>query len=189
MRKIKFISFLIIIILIGCTKAPQGSEYFPDEVLLSIDDLPDSFDFLGIKAPEVDNGICYEIAYKNVNGFIGSHIYHNVAVFQSNEDAKNYYLSIQTIEFSMEKYIPSGLTFLPSDPSDIFKMGCFDVAINDVKTASCTLLQLHNNMVIEVFTNINQKNMDLETFNNILESLDSRLPVDNVPLPESSENL
>lgn len=58
-----------------------------------------------------------------------------------------------------------------------------DLEINSLPTKSCTLLQLHNNLVILVLVNINTDNISFSEFEEILTKLDTRLPADEVYLP------
>lgn len=58
-----------------------------------------------------------------------------------------------------------------------------EVKINEMPSRSCELLQLHNNIIILVLTNINSDNIDYTTFEEILTQLDARLPDGDIPMP------
>lgn len=175
MKKL-FLSFLLTAFLLsGCASNNTQGSSFPFEIMLQLTDLPAHYERLDSSLSNVDNGTVCEVSLKNKNSFTGSYIIHLVAIFKDDASAEKYYQSLAD-HYLRGAYLPEGLSFIPSDPTDIYKLGCIDGSIDDVPTESCGLIQLHNNYAIEVTTNINEMNLNMSDFNQILQILDSRLP-------------
>lgn len=180
----KFFIFLLIVAIevSGCSTTGLQAKDFPYEMMLQLTDLPSEYNHLESNFPDVKNGKSFEVAFKNNNDFIGSTISHQIAIFQDSTSAQEYYELLKS-NYLKGYYLPTNLEFSPENSEDTFQLGCIDASISNVDTQSCKLIQLHNNLVIEVSTNINGMNLNMDEFNNILKVLDSRLPIENTPTP------
>jgi len=179
-----FLSFIILVLVSSCASPKKTLVDFPLQIMLTITDLPEGFDFSYNDFEQINDGIEYEIQYAKTDKSTGSGVTHSVVVFENDKKASEYYVSIDN-QFSSQStyYVPVDFEFLPKEKSDLFRIGCWDVTLNSYPTISCRFIQLHNNLVIEARTNVNEKNISMQEFNFILKNLDSRLPDETVNMP------
>lgn len=182
MKKNIFALVVVLILVCSCSTTTLKARAFPYEMMLQLTDLPSQYNHLDSNFPEVKNGKSFEVAFKNKNNFVGSTILHQLAIFQDSNSAQEYYELLKG-DYLQGYYLPDNLKFSPENSDDSFQLGCIDGSINNIPTQTCDLIQLHNNLVIDVSTNINDMNLNMDEFNNILKVLESRLPIDNTPTP------
>lgn len=187
--KRSIVIFITIILLsAGCTSnpRPKGVEDFPYDLMVNIVDLTNKFEYFGSEFPEIDGAFSYSITYVNKSKMIGSNFSHWITIYSDSKSASDAYSSWETRWFNEHWTYPSDSTYKPKNSEDIYQLECMDVKINEMPTRSCGLLQLHNNLIILVLTNINSDNIDYSTFEEILSLLDARLPAGDIPMPAGS---
>lgn len=175
MKKILILVLISMFFLSGCSTLNTQGRSFPFEIMLQLTDLPASYEHLDSGLSDVENGTACKVSFKNKNNFIGSSISHVVAIFKEDTSAEKYFNSLVD-NYLTNAYLPEGLTFIPVDSTDIYQLGCVDVSIDNVPTETCKLIQLHDDYVVQVTTNINEMNLEMSDFNKLLQVLDSRLP-------------
>jgi hypothetical protein len=179
--------FLILIALIlvsGCdSSTPKGKEDFPYDLMVNIHDLTDQFVNSGNEFSTIDGAFSFEIQYMNRNDKAGALVDHQITIYPDSKSANEDFANWEDKWFNESWVTPSESTFKPKNSDDLYKMGCMDTAINGEPTKSCELLQLHNNLIILVLTNINADNISFSTFDEILQKLDARLPSGDIPMP------
>jgi hypothetical protein len=175
----------IILLSVGCTAnpPPKGVDDFPYDLMVNIVDLTNKFEYFSSEFPKIDGAFTYSITYVNKSKMIGSNFSHWVSIYSDSKSANEAYSSWETRWFNEHWTYPSDSTYKPKNSEDIYQIACMDVKINELPTRSCELLQLHNNLIILVLTNINSDNIDFRTFEEILTQLDARLPTEDIPVP------
>ncbi len=175
----------IALVIIGCNSnpPPKGVDEFPYGLMVSIFDLTNQFEKTGSEFPEIDGAFSYAVVYRNRSKKTGAIFSHQITIYPDSKSANEAYSSWVTKWFNEYWIQPSDSTYTPKSPDDIYQIACMDVIINELPTRSCELLQLHNNLIILVLTNINSDNIDFATFEDILTQLDARLPDGDIPKP------
>jgi hypothetical protein len=175
----------IILLLIGCSSnpPPKGVDDFPYDLMVNIIDLTNQFEYFSSEFPKIDGAFSYGISYVNKSKMIGSNFSHRITIYSDSKSAIDAFPSWETQWFNEHWTHPSDSTYAPKSSDDIYQIACMDVKINELPTRSCELLQLHNNLIILVLTNINSDNIDFATFEEILTKLDARLPEGEIPIP------
>lgn len=160
MRRFLLIILLISLLFSGCAVSQQQAIKFPFELMLGIPDLSLQFEHTYSNLQEIEGGVSYEIKYAKVDYFPGSIVDHQISIYQDPQTASENYFIMEKEYFNDAWVKSSELFFSPHAKDDIFRMGCMDLTFDGVPTKSCQLLQLHNNLVIMVIANINEKNID-----------------------------
>lgn len=182
LNKLLPILFLYTLI-IGCSVSTYNTKGFPDELMIGIHDLPKNFNISDSSFPEIEGGYSCEIKYENTLGGVGALIMHQITIYPDSKTSSENFSKWEK-KWLNEKWVKAPeTTFVPKNSSDLFRLACLQVTINDLPSKSCRFIQLHNNLIILVLTNIQPDNLNFQQFDEILKKIDNRLPGDEIPMP------
>jgi hypothetical protein len=179
-----FFHVLSLIVLAGCIIQPMAPSDFPYELMLQPSDLPTGFTRTGGSFPQVEGGYSHLVGFSSNPAEIGTGIGHQITIYPDLNSAKEYFTDWEKEWFTPAWHEPA-TTFTPLNADDKFRLACMEVQIDGRSSRSCTYLQQHNNLIVLVYGNINDKVLNYDQFIEMLRRLDSRLPnKDNlVPTP------
>jgi hypothetical protein len=179
-----FFLVLSLIVLAGCDLQPIAPSDFPYELMLQPSDLPPGFIRTGGSFPQVEDGYSHLVGFSSNPEEIATGIGHQITIYPDFDASKAHFSDWEKEWFTPAWHEPSA-TFSPLDSDDKFRLACMDVQFNGKPSRSCTYLQQHNNLIILVYGNMDDKVFTYDQFIEMLGRLDARLPESDeiVPTP------
>jgi hypothetical protein len=188
--KKRFSNYLIILLslvtVLGCGVITKTRLTFPFDLMVSLDDLPDGFVYQGSELSKVDEAIALAVTYGGGAEEPGKCIRHQIAVYPDTTSAQAGYPGWEKQRITDGWTDPAESSFQPRHTDDRYSLHCMTEVQEDGHSRNCKWLQLHKNLVIAIDVLINDEaQMNLAAFEAILASLDARLPVEAIPMPET----
>ena len=172
--------------LIGCGIRSNARDDFPYDLMIGLADLPKGFQYGDSGFPEIESAKSFYLTYGRDSDKLGALIRHQITIYPDIEAAQRS-LPVWENEWFTDSWSQTEESkFRPSDQEDIYSLKCLPAQIDGRQSKSCRMLQQHNNLVILVLVNIDSENMSFAEFDTVLKRLDSRLPVDPLPMPNSN---
>jgi hypothetical protein len=110
----------------------------------------------------------YNVPSKNIIGFGET-----IVLYPDQARSQNAYLEWEKEWFSVGEKWP-GTEFAPLDSNDEYRYECTQISL-DKSVISCVFLQKHNELVVLILVNIDDKAMTFSQLNEVLRVLDERL--------------
>jgi len=177
------ITAILLISIFGCGILPTASDDFPYDLMIGLADLPKGFEYGDSGFPEIEGAKSFYLTYGRETDKLGALIRHQITIYPNIESAQSSFPIWENEWFTNSWSQPKESKFKPSNPEDIHSLKCLPTQIDDRQSQSCRMLQQHKNLVILVLVNIDSENMSFAEFDAVLQRLDSRLPVDPIPMP------
>ncbi|MBI9047482.1 MAG: hypothetical protein JEZ06_23555 [Anaerolineaceae bacterium] len=167
-----------IILIFGCNLVSRTPPEMPGELMINQSaDLSGNYELKDMGIEEIEDGNLFYRTYEKKAENIGSIITHQISIYSDTETARNKFSFYEERLFTDIWIMPPSSNFEPIVSDDYYVYKCHDTQ-ND--SYSCRVIQQHQNLLIIIFVNINEKNISFSEFDEILESLDSRLPEEEI---------
>lgn len=165
------------LIVAGCDIASNSPSDFPDTLMLSIDDVPTEWSRLGDKFSEVSGDLISHTSAFSLDTAppYWRKISQTITIYPDASAAIKAYGKLAQHYFT-QAWIPVAETnFKPLNSEDIVRLEFWDVQIEGKPVRSYRFLQQHENLIIDILTNIDNEYLTFAEFEEILGKLDTKL--------------
>ncbi|MBI9045735.1 MAG: hypothetical protein JEZ06_14690 [Anaerolineaceae bacterium] len=170
--------------ILGCNLLSNMQDEFPYDLMIGPDDLSDEFVYNSSGFEEIEDAKSFYIAYEKNTYELGSLISHQITIYSDIETAKKSIPFWESKLFTNDWFFSKENQFMPSDPEDYYTFRCLNSQINGQDFQSCTMFQQHENLIIVITVNIDNKIFTVSKFDEIQNRLDTRLPIETIPIPK-----
>lgn len=161
------------------TSCSSFQDSFPYEIMLKTQDLPKGWIRNDVSTKKEENAETriFSFTYPK-NTLVG--VGHELTIYTNEKLASDEYLRQLGKEiFPTKEYkTPSQFGFTPINSQDQFSIACISYHLNNQPATTCNSIQRHRNILSQFTFNIDGHDLTLKDVEQILTSLDKRLPID-----------